>query len=305
MKLNRNTGVTFTPNPHSYFTADGRELGGITPLLRRHGLSPDYDGIPQFILDNAAEYGTFVHSTLEVYDTLGVVGDPICEVYAELVKDFKHVDSEYLVTDGERVASKIDKVFTTDGESVILADVKTTRELHTESVGWQLSIYSYLFRLMNPDIKVAKLYAIWLPKAEKKRPALVEVPTIDDDEIKALLEADAKGEKFVPKNAVLPVVADENALAFAPEFWDFVIEVESKVEELKEAQKEMRSKLLSAMADNDVNKIESDRIIVTRKLASTSDRVDSKLLKEKYPEIYKEVIKTSTTSESILIKIKQ
>lgn len=303
MKLTQSS-VVFDEYNHTYTTADGKELGGVTSLLARQLFTDKYDCIPKSVLDRAAEYGTKVHNTLEVFDTLGVGDDPICDIYKGLVDGMEHVDSEYLVTDGEHIASKIDKVFTIDGESAILADIKTTSKLDEDYVSWQLSIYSYLFRLMNPEIKVIRLLAIWLPKPQYGYPAIVEVPAIDDAEVKALLDADTKGENYVPKCSLEPLTTKEYLPTIAPEFWNYVIDIETKIEELKEKQKEMRAKLLAAMAENDVKKIESDRIIVTRKLASTSERVDSKLLKEIYPDVYKEVIKTSTTSESLLIKIK-
>ena len=110
IELYQNKYVTFNEADHEYFTEDGRELSGVTPILSRQLFPDQYKGIDESILQKAAEYGTAIHSILELYDTLGVDDDPICEEYARLTAGLKHVYSEYLVSDNRRVASKIDKV---------------------------------------------------------------------------------------------------------------------------------------------------------------------------------------------------
>ena len=69
--------------------------------------------------------------------------------------------SEYIVTDFEHFASPIDKVVEINNE-VCLVDVKTTAALDYEYLSWQLSVYKYLFGLVNPDVKIGGLGAIWI-----------------------------------------------------------------------------------------------------------------------------------------------
>ena len=65
-------------NEHHTYTLDGRELSGVTPIVK--WLFPDtYKGIPQSVLDRAAEYGTLIHSKCELADSMGIVDDPLVQ----------------------------------------------------------------------------------------------------------------------------------------------------------------------------------------------------------------------------------
>lgn len=63
----RDSKVLFNPEEHRYFL-NGKELQGITVLLHKHVFPQMYADIPQFVLDRAAERGTMVHESIELYD---------------------------------------------------------------------------------------------------------------------------------------------------------------------------------------------------------------------------------------------
>ena len=71
MKL-KQTGVILDDS-HRYW-AEGKELHGITGLIKRHVFPDMYEGVPEKILDTKKEYGTMVHEALEVFEELRQLG---------------------------------------------------------------------------------------------------------------------------------------------------------------------------------------------------------------------------------------
>ena len=184
MRLKRINSVMFDEFTHSYICGN-KLLTGVTSLMRKHGLSPDYSGIPESVLESAAAKGTAIHQLIEDYDNGKTVAvDENLSAYAALKLDV-HC-SEYLVSDEDMVASFIDKVFT----DCSLADVKTTSEVHKRSVAWQLSIYAYLFERQNPSKKVPHIYCIHVRDGKAK---LIELARIPDEQVEALFQAEREG----------------------------------------------------------------------------------------------------------------
>ncbi len=291
------SGVVFTPEDHRYFL-DGKELKGITRMLHRQVFPDLYRDVPQFVLDRAAERGTMVHESIELLDC----GFEPKESTPELnnYKKIKHdnglltLENEYLVTDNENFASAIDLVLT-NGEEIILADIKTTSVLNKEYVRWQLSIYAYLFELQNSDLEVSKLFAIWL-RGDKSEYA--EVERIDTEIIKDLLQCEVDGRQFVnpltKTDAEVPV-AIKNA-----EYSVYTLVTQLK--ELNEKKKQLSEGLLKLMQENDVKSYKGQYITLSRKAASQREDVDKKKLKEQYPDIYEACVKTTEIKESLQIR---
>ena len=70
------------------------------------------------------------------------------------------------------------------------------------------------------------------------------------------------------------------------------LELQTKIKELEKAANICKERIQSVLADATVGK--TDRFTVTWRSCDTS-RVDSKMLREKYPEIYAECLKTSSS----------
>lgn len=79
------SGVVFDEHRHLY-SLNGKPLKGITGMIGRQLFPDKYDGIPQDVLKKAAEYGSSVHSTIELCDSLGDHSnpDPIYQAYRKL-----------------------------------------------------------------------------------------------------------------------------------------------------------------------------------------------------------------------------
>lgn len=287
--------VVFRELDHTY-TLDGKSLSGVTSILNRQLFADKYSGISDEVLNKAAEYGKGIHESIELYDSLGIGEDEdAVKSYIKLCQKegLTRLDNEYLISDNDYVASSIDVVF----DDCSLADIKTTSHLDEEYVSWQLSIYAYLFEKQNPDLQANRLLAIWIPKARYGKPKVVEVPRKPVSEVARLIEADKAGQQYVPS------IASTTEITIANDVVQEVIRIERELKELKDKQTELREGLLKQMQDHNIKSFKTDGLSLTRKLATTKTSLDSKMLQEKYPEIYNECLKTSEVKESLLIKI--
>ena len=284
--------VVFDESEHTYMLGD-RQLFGITGMLSRQLFANKYSGIPQRVLEAAAERGTRIHKDCEAYDNGGTPETQEGENYARLRKDYMVVANEYTVSDNEYFASNIDCVWC-DGNEVILADIKTTSHLDEDYISWQLSIYAYLFELQNPDLKVSRLYAVWLRGDIAK---LVEVARKDDDAVVALMACEKCGESYL--------VPEEDAQALiAHSAVDILIEAKQMAEYYKKRYEEIEEALLKAMVESGTKQWQTDRLKATYTPAGESERFDSKRFQAEHPELYSQYMTKSTRKETVRITIK-
>lgn len=193
IKLNK-PKVTFIEETHQYFIGK-KQLKGITGTLVRKAFPDTYKDIPEPVLMKAAERGGMIHNSFELFCTvfdsdINMYPNPTEEIRAfnsMLVSyGLHHVDSEYLVTDGEDFASAIDGVFADSDGNIYLVDYKTTSTLHYDNVSLQLSIYARWFEEQNPDLKVKELVCMWFKNGQSRFQPL---PRVSEEKIDALIKA--------------------------------------------------------------------------------------------------------------------
>jgi hypothetical protein len=293
------SGVDFNQDAHTY-TLDGKELQGITGMISRQLFPDKYSNVSQEVLNKAAERGSMVHEQIELYDAgiIDKITNDELSNYAGIktANGLTTIANEYIVTDKEYFASAIDLVFERDGK-IVLADIKTTYKLDEVYVMWQLSIYAYLFELQNPGLYVYELYGLWL---RGKKSEFVPIKRISPETIKKLLEAEIAGEQFsyteVTKyddNYPIQIINAEKALA----------DLDKDLNELKEQKEQLLNGLLTIMVDNHIKSFKGKLITLSRKAASTRESIDSKKLKDEYPDIYESCKKVSQIKESLTLKV--
>ena len=87
----RKSPVVFHDKEHRY-DLDGQDLHGITPIIA--WLFPNtYQGIPQSVLNKAAEYGSLIHSKCELYDSLGICEEAKAEIIRLHSQALAHVQT--------------------------------------------------------------------------------------------------------------------------------------------------------------------------------------------------------------------
>ena len=306
MKLN-DSGVIFNREAHTY-ELNGKYLSGITDMLHRQLFPNEFDGVPAEMIEQAALYGTSVHTSIEQFDS-SWTNDGTQEVadYIDICHNnaLTHERSEYCVTDGEKWASNIDKVFRLSSDTFALADIKTFGTMTAdkqEKARWQLSIYAYLFELQNPNATVGNLYIIHLRDKIKTDGSidhianLIEVDRIPSEVCKKLLDTDLAGEQF--ENPFTKIPAD------IAEQEDEIRHIMQTKKDAEERLNELKASILERMEATQARTWSTETMKLTRKLPSTRSSFDLNRFKSDYPELdYNSYMRTSTVGSSLLITI--
>lgn len=295
--------VFFDDLTHSYINEEGKFLLGVTSLMKKYGLSPDYSNIKEGVLENAAKRGTEAHELLERYDNGEAVEDtPMIRAYKEL--NLNVLCSEYLVSDNEVVASKIDKVLA----DYSLADVKTTSKLHIQSLRWQLSIYAYLFEKQNPTIKVPALYAIHIQKSGKVK--MEQINRIDNETIEKLIDMErGKGDIMLEWADLEEDTITPLSTALSKKSIDTLYKMELELSHLKDEIKAKEGKIkeyyatiYGFMDENNFKKMGNENFEYTFVAPYSKNVLDTTALKADYPDIAKEYTKETLVKGSIRVK---
>lgn len=306
MELNK-TNVTFDEVNHTYLLDGVIPVIGITGVLQRQLFPGKYDEVPEAVLEAARLKGTAVHQAVQLYDKVGLEDEAcVAEIEGYKTERAAHgwvtVENEYTVTDGKDYASNIDLVLTDAEDKVVLADIKTTYELDKAYVKWQLSIYAYLFELVNPHLKVDKLVGLWL-RGDKHE--AVEVERIPSEECKRLLECDRQGESYMPMGVdVVKKTEGAEMAVIAPNVIDEYIRMTAEVERLQSNLDKIKAAAMEAMKAFGVKSWKGEKMSITYVAPKTSKRLDSKRLKEEKPELYEEYCTETQSRESLTIKVK-
>lgn len=291
--------VKFDAEKHIYTLPGGEVLSGITCVLNAF-ISPDkYDAVPAEVLERAKERGSAIHADIACYiDGFGEADTPEIKAFAEWAGRAGSAElySECLVSDGIVYASAIDVVRHLGENQVHLYDIKTTSVVDEEYCRWQLSIYAYFMYMAGFDVVGASVLHI-------KDGAIKELPVVlvGSEHVKAILKAYAGGEDWHN-----PFVGD----ALPEEVANNICVLDQTISGLKEQLKyaeaqmdEFKARLLELMRENDLTAIKTEQVAISIKKAYQRTSIDSKKLKEQYPDIAKECEKVTEVAESLTIKI--
>jgi len=254
-----------------------------------------YDFVPQEVLQRAADRGSIIHEACDHYDKTGEVKRIEVRWYENVLKEnnIKVLSSEYIVTDFEHFASPIDKVVEINNE-VHLLDVKTTSALDYEYLSWQLSVYKYLFGLVNPEIKIGGLGAIWIRDGATYH----EVQEKPAEAIKSLLEAEKNGQRYV-KNIELQR-CDKEALAYLSALTAII----QQISDLEKQKKEYDERIAQLFEKTGVDHWETDYFVISKGRDYMRKSFDSKALEADNPQLYQKYVKEVPVKGAIKTKLK-
>lgn len=302
IKLNQNKQVKFDALTHSYWIGD-KELSGITTLMKVLGLSPDYSGIPKATLAKAAERGSALHDLIDRYNKgEDVILTPELKAYKQL--GLNVVASEYLVSDNETVASSIDVVGYVDDSTVDLFDIKYTSTLHRDALASQLGFYAYLFELQNPHLKVRNCYALHFRNEKAKQ---VQIAVITRGQAQEYIARKREGRlndmplaapelpsagEVLPAKDIAQMVKAEMAIA----------EAKALIKDWEKKTSEIKDRIICYMKDNHLTELATEGGVFKLKDEYARETIDSKKLKEKYPDIASELTKVSVVKASVSYK---
>lgn len=281
------SGVIFNEELHEYWL-DGKQLSGITDVLHRQLYPNEFDGIPERLLKEAADYGTSVHKAIETFDSQWITdGSTEVNDYIELCtqNSLVHEASEYNVSDGANYSSNIDKVYRCSDDGFILVDIKTYGAMtpdKLEKAKWQLGIYRYMFLLQNPDATVEHLYVMHLRNKQKKDGEfdhickLIEVTPIPVSVCKALLDTDLRGDVFSNPYGIPDIYRLQE---------EHIRELITKKNRIDEELNAIKSKILSDMEAMDVRTWETETMRLSRKLPTSRTSFNLNLFREENPDL--------------------
>ena len=300
--------VQFHEDGHTY-ELNGEQFSGVTPIIA--WLFPDtYKGIPQSILNAAAEYGSLIHEKCELADDMGIVDDPIVQGYVDLceAKGVKMIASEYLVSDeAYGVASSIDKL-TEDGD---ICDIKTTSKVHIPNVTLQTSIYAWLFERQNAGMQVRNLYCIWLPKPQYEQPDFIQLQRVPSSICEQIVDLYVQKANPIQARALLTACGfdfnDGKVKADVPQGVQYLmnelVTVKKGLDELKAREDELKAAIYDAMKAEGAKSWSLDDIEFTIKKASERVTVDTKKLQAEYADVYEKCKKVTQVKESLTYKV--
>ena len=236
--------------------------------------------------------------------------EPVIREYINTMNSLKFTPATFLDSD-DFIRSNVDGY---DDENKIVLEIKTHGANPTEKVyEAQMQLYFY---------QTGCNYG-WL--AMYKRPkdfdlefdvANLQVKEIERDEaaIEKILDAIEtfwirveylKEKPDMTETEYYSIGNDVDKLVARVERFELqMIEFQKKEALLKEQQKDFREQLYQKMEENDIKKIDTGDLIITRVLPTTKKSVDSKTLKVEEPNIYKKYLKVSKVKGSIRIKAK-
>jgi hypothetical protein len=202
--------MEFNADTHEY-THNNEKYTSVTQLLKKYGLSVNYEGIPQDVLTKAANRGKATHASLEAYvkgdrSELNITSevDLLHNYVTTRGIDLTTAQSEQLIfNDKYKIAGTVDFQYV-DGIDKVIADFKTTSTLHVDAVSWQLSIYNYILSngdVMNYYFNKLKVFHYTTSKLYVK-----DIYLVDFDQVQALLEANLNNEptfNYVKPNQVV------------------------------------------------------------------------------------------------------
>ena len=179
--------LVFNPSTHEY-TWGETKVPSVTTLITV--LSPNpYSKVPKRILQKAADYGNVVHEAIENH-ALGKVQDEVegfagiaLRRYEKLEKQHDIVITSceqrmlYFEDDKPLYAGTYDMLGVIKGKTSLI-DIKTTADLHTDMLKYQLCMYKAALEQMN-HFTIDKCYCLWMPKKKLGRLIEIEVPDID------------------------------------------------------------------------------------------------------------------------------
>ena len=311
MELQNNTRVYFEPLSHTYLLDGDKQLIGVTELMKKHGLGADYSGIPEKVLNKAAEEGTALHKEIEDYDNgLSVLRTPLIEQYAKLCAQtgLIFVSSEYLVSDDELVASSIDGVYRLKNgkkNEVVLIDYKSTQKVHTRPLQFQLGIYKVLFERQNHGLKVTATYCLHIDKKLRAIKGLVPIEPVSEAEVDALLEAERQGIIYIDEHdepSAELVLTDQELAAYVVQ-QEEITRLKEQIKKIEDTLKGLDNRVKDYMLEHGLDKLEWGGGVFTLKKAYTRTTIDTERFRKVQPGLFEQYSKTTTVQASVSFKI--
>lgn len=274
--------INFDEATHTY-TRNGNQYTSVTTLLNKYGLSPSYANIPQNVLQQAAARGNATHKALENYIKLSIMdfnNVDLCNFEKYIIArniDLTTAKSEEIIYDDTYlIAGTVDFQYIDNDEEVV-ADFKTTSQIHWESVTWQLSIYNFIKckgDIIQYYIKKLKVFHIYNGKLTVR-----ELPTIDYDEVINLLTANLTGAPYTYQPDLSKIMSNSESIMLKT-IIDDIEQCETLLSDLKKKKEEMSKKITERMITHNQHECSMNNIRIKYSDPTTRKTLDLEKVKQ-------------------------
>lgn len=182
--------VSFVEDGHKYLKDNLVIIPSVSELVK-YATGENYWGIPRFVLEKAASFGTDIHNAIERLLIDGEDTEFLLPNYQNAFNEFKRLKDEHIKGElkietmldyDERYAGRCDLI-----ADDILIDYKTNtsfdEKLQTH-LEWQMGFYK--LALESKGIKISKCFALWLPK--KGSGKWLEISPVESEKLLKVLE---------------------------------------------------------------------------------------------------------------------
>lgn len=291
--------IQFNEETHTY-TLDGKEIISATQLMRKHGLSADYSGVSEEVLQKAADRGTVVHKEIEEWIETGEVGfTPDCASFVRYAGENRlgAMTSEQIVYT-DICAGMIDLTcYNGVLDADIIVDYKKTANLNADAVSWQLSIYDYLSgKMIGKNAYIYDMaFCFHFDKDGNLKP--VEINRKPYEEVDKLMECERRGEIYKRDTSI---VAGEQVAKIEAIFSEIQsLEIAKKEQEEKLAK--IKEALLVEMEKKAIECIETDTLKISYVAPFDKISLDAARFKNELPELAKSYEKKTKVKANLRI----
>ena len=290
--------VNFIPETHQYFTESGKELISVTNLMQKHGLSPKYEDVDPELDKKKAERGTLIHKEIEnrikegTESILPEVDNFVSYMKSERVPMCKIISEQIAYND--IVAGTVDLLYTLENEEVIIADIKTTYDIHRDSVSWQVSIYNALL-----GYKANRAKCLHFDKNGSLK--AIDIPLKPKAEIEKLFECERNGEIY---KRDFSLIVRDNQLAELLDAEAIIVAAKQRIEEAEAIKKRISEAVLKAMEENAVTSFSTDKLNFTYVSGYEKSTFDTKRFKSAHPDEYEKWSKKTTVAPTVKITLR-
>lgn len=285
--------VYFDEDGHRYFDEELNEYCSVSEVLRSM-FGDRYSHVPTNILERAQERGILIHEEIENYAKTGDVGIfSTTHSFVKYLKDngLEITSSEVIVSSPSfKIAGRYDLLLKKDDNSFI-ADIKTGKKIDVELVCWQMSIYAYLlgqkidngliFHFVGDDLKVES------------------VELLDNIEVELLFNDFSKEISWKEEHLECSKLATINDSVRR-----YIIEQEQAALTYTAKKAELRGRIMEEMKAKGIKKYDDGDLCITYVEPYTTERLNSKKVKELNEELYLECLNVSQVKESLKITLR-
>lgn len=306
--------IEFNKENHIYFV-DGEIAGiSVTGLLAKHKLAPNYSAVKPEVLKRASSFGIAIHAEIE-----NCINDPKYTPETKSAQNYReYAYTNYDVAVAEQMLAIKYKGLILAGTADIMAvrkdgtyeiaDHKTTA-FHRGYVTWQVSLLDYMARKMGKcelngnsfkwkGADVFKCFTYDKETGEMTEHVLDKIP---DSEIEELLDCEANGEIYTPKE----LVVEGGLMEEFREIQTYIAKNKAEREMFETRERELKALIMNAMKEQGIKSYADDVLSIAYIAGRVDKIIDTDRLKKDYPDLCAKYLKDKKINESIRITMKK